>query len=1024
MDWIDLMDDDKQPLENGIELPDSLVDRFNKFEVRLRKMETVVTICGALFGVLLTYGLLFISDRFWDTPAALRGLLTLAGGSACGYFSWHWLSHWYLRRRGSRELARMIQRHHKGMGDRLLGVVELAEGGALPENVSPALCRAAIEQVARESEKYDFTQAVAARKSRNYAFACCGVFLLVLIPFLIFPDAGLNALKRWLAPMADVERYTFVSLENLPDKWVVAHGESFVIPVTVSESTRRMPRNGSAKLENQPRIEVPVNNGNAIFEIPGQTREGSLTIKMGDASRKIWVVPAHRTEVRSVTGQVSLPEYLRRPVLSNRVQQASLEVVEGSRLQLMVETTRKLASVTASGEHAPEVEFDGSRFFTRLFDAEDELAFSFAWKDEYGLSGAAPFLFSVNTVEDRPPGIECVGAGRAIAILEDEMVKLTITANDDYGLKEMYINWSSVGNKDKGMADIGGSMTLAEGSPETISLEAEYTFSPIIEHIPEGSMIVLSAFASDYKPGRKPSESSQFRIYVLNRAQHANLIKDQMEALQARIEDLARDEEALLEQNENLSAQSEEELGREESGKKLQDKKLAEIRNKEQLKQLARESEELIKEAIRNRNIPESAIREWAEMSENMKSLAENQMNKAAQALGHAEAQPQKRRAYLKEAVEMEREVVEKLEQMERDVNESIENMVAQNFINRLMQISQAEGTLADGLRILLPSIIGLNVKDLPEEDAEHLDLLTSRQLVARKEAGYLEEDLVGFYNRTREEVYKKISDEMVTLKVLVELEMLANDIAENVGGQAIREATRWQDQFAKWAEYLQEQVGGGGGGGGGGAPDAEEINFELLIGLLRARQTEEGIREQTRILEETRVDNRFYPKDAKKLGARQYDLSNDMGRLERMADHPKLKELINKTGGEMMNAGMRLRKPKTDAETVAIETEIIELLSGAVSECSSCSGNAAAMLMAMMGMGPPGMGAGQGNSGMGNPGGGSASDSPDELAGAASGLADEGRDVDHASGVNPAEFPEEFRDALEGFFNGLEEVN
>ena len=105
--------------------------------------------------------------------------------------------------------------------------------------------------------------------------------------------------------MADVERYTFVSLEDLPDKWVVAHGESFVIPVTVSESTRRMPRNGSAKLENQPRIEVPVNNGNAIFEIPGQTREGSLTIN-GDASRKIWslLLIAQKS---GVTKQVSLP---------------------------------------------------------------------------------------------------------------------------------------------------------------------------------------------------------------------------------------------------------------------------------------------------------------------------------------------------------------------------------------------------------------------------------------------------------------------------------------------------------------------------------------------------------------------------------------------------------------------------------------------------------------------------------------------------------------------------------------------
>ena len=83
-------------------------------------------------------------------------------------------------------------------------------------------------------------------------------------------------------------------------------------------------------------------------------------------------------------------------------------------------------------------------------------------------------------------------------------------------------------------------------------------------------------------------------------------------------------------------------------------------------------------------------------------------------------------------------------------------------------------------------------------------------------------------------------------------------------------------------------------------------------------------------------------------------------------------------------------------------------------------------MLMAMMGMGPPaaGQGAGQGEAGGGNPSGGDAFDSPDAMSGVANGLADEGGDINRASGVNPAEFPEEFRDALEGFFNGLEAVN
>src|SRR6185436_11316709 len=142
---------------NGqLQLPDHLRDRFEQLEHRLWKVDTVIAICGALTGLLISYLLVFISDRFWDTPAWLRTILMTVGLGVLFYFVVGWLRLWVWGRRDYRSLSGLVQRHFRRLGDRLLGIVELADEKARPPNISPALCRAAIQQVSTEAVRFDF----------------------------------------------------------------------------------------------------------------------------------------------------------------------------------------------------------------------------------------------------------------------------------------------------------------------------------------------------------------------------------------------------------------------------------------------------------------------------------------------------------------------------------------------------------------------------------------------------------------------------------------------------------------------------------------------------------------------------------------------------------------------------------------------------------------------------------------------------------------------------------------------------
>lgn len=1003
-----------------IELPESLAAQLREFEQRLRSLETVATVAGGLCGLFLTYSVLFLSDRIWDTPVWARAVLFLAGFLGLGWFAGRWLRHWWWRRRNVRELAILVQKQYGNMGDRLLGAVELANGGDLPENISPALCRAAIRQVAEETQKYDFKAAVPRREPRNYSIILFVLLGAVATAFILFPDAGLNAVRRWLQPLSGVERYTFVRIEDLPAEQVVPHGEPFEIACRLSRLSAWHPPSAVCRFENQPILEAAVSGGLAVFKIPRQTAPGMLTLSIGDVSRKIKIIPVYRPELAELTATLSLPDYLQRTNQAVKIENGMLELLEGSRAQLSGKINRniKSASLTAAGKER-SLAIQGRSFVTEPFTPKDVEKGLLAWTDCFGLSAPQPYTLNIARVEDEPPSVECRGISHAVAVLEDELVTLEARADDDFGLRELWIVWSASSGKDKKNPDQTGNETLARGSPEAMTLAGTYTFSPIAAHIPEETLVTLYASALDYFPGRKPVLSPAYRIYVLSRAHHAKLLSEQMDAVRTQIEDLARDEERLLDENTDLSKQPKDKMASEKTASSLKENAQSEDRHSSRLDDIADKAKDLIKEGMRNKDIPEDTLRKWAELAQSMEDLAGREMKDAAGNLQKAASSGgEQRPSDLAKAMDLEKKILESLRQSEKKLNASLEEMAAKNFVNRLMALSSQEKRISTTLRDLMPKIVGVSAADLPTETARELTGLTTSQDSARTEASNVQDDLAGFFNRTRTPIYDTVYQDMKASNTVDRLTTLTGLIKNNIAGQATQESDAWSFQFQAWAEMLKKKLDEGGQKDGE-SKSLEESDMELLISLMRARQREESLREQTRLVEKAKPSSKTYPADSRKLADLQGELARDIRPLERKARMEDLRRLIEKVGGEMMNAGMFLRRPQTDSETIAIETEIIELLSAGMESCSGKSGSAAQKLAMAMGMGKKGMGAGR--TGGGSTAGGATDKANVDGGGNASGTDADKRDVEKTGGLNPEDVSEEFKELVESYFNSLE---
>jgi len=881
-------------------IPEELKRQLADFQHQLWRTKVSEAVLAGFFGLIVSFLTVFLLDRIVSTPPLARLGILIAGASLFAIFAPLMLRRWVLGHRREGELARLISKKFPKLGDRLLGVVELQDQQGPEQTHSPELRAAAMAHVARQAAKKDMARALPISHYKKLGIGVALGIACIIGGFAYAPKAGSNALKRWLLPLSNTERYTFTKLDltALPSPYTVPYDEPFIIEVPLSDETDERPAVAEARYGLQDARHSSLGELGYRFEFEGQQNSDFLTLKAGDANHRIRIEPAIRPELTALEARVDLPDYLQLEPRSFDVRSGVLTALEGSEIQLKGTFSRELQSAEGkvtplaivdeeilkfqdtaplSEEATPpllpdpfalDLTVKGDGFSSTPlkldhFDAKIPLT----WTDVKGLDAATSFQLKIRTVQDQAPLSYLQGIERRIVILAGETLEFEVISEDDFGLKEIGLTWQGEFTKPTDQSPASGGMILKEGSPKSTRLSERAIFSPATYDITP-QKLVLAAYAMDYKPEREPALSEPIIIYILTEDEHAQSLKLRFDRLIGELEDAARREQNNLDINERLNQLTKpEDLQKEMARQKLAQQQDAESQNAEKMKELAEKMEELFKDAARNKTINKDVMKKMADSLKNMKDLGEDELPEAAEKLGESQdnkSTPQKAKKDLEEAIAKQQEALKKMQETIKKANEANDNFEASTFVNRLKRSAADENSISKKLIAVMTG----NEQEAQDAaspllgaaaDSEKLDPVFRRMIEklgmqqrrTGTDVGWIQEDLTNFYSRTQKKVHKEIVDEMKSSEINLQLENLHNGILKNRTFLSALDAKRIGEQLTAWAKKLEGDASGGGGGGGGGGGSPEQKDFEFMLKVMRMVQAEQDIRARTRSLEQ-----------------------------------------------------------------------------------------------------------------------------------------------------------------------------
>lgn len=639
--------------QQQLQVPPALQSQLHDYRRRVWTIKLVEATAAAALSLLIAFLTVFILDRFWDTPQWIR--MGVAMAAAIGFLTVPvFLQRWVWRFRRLDQLAQLLRRKVPRLGDQLLGIIELAEN-RWEQARSRALCQAAIEQVARDAEKYDFRTATPPSRYRPFLSMLVVVGGIIAVLTFLAPAATSNAWARLLRPWENTPRYTFAAVAALPAEQVVAHGEPFVVNVALEKNAVWHPQMGRAYLGAQPAVTAQLVGGGYRFEFPSQIDAQPLQVRIGDARLTTRVEPKLRPELTSIVGKVRLPEYLGQAAVQEKdARGGAVSLVKGSKVQFVATVNRPLAGARATavtggspdeGGGASAVpskeaacEIQGETFATAEFAVDNIQNVDLRWTDEFNLTGKEAFHLSVTALDDEAPQLACEDLPRGRVVLDTEQLVFSVRARDDFGVKEVGMSWRGVPVDDV-EKPAKGSTLLASGGHDKSTLDLKGTFTASSLGIAP-QPIEVRIFATDYYPDREPTYTAPFLLYVLDAEQHAIWVTEQLAKWHRQSLEIRDKELQLYETNKELRALSAVELARPETRRRVENQATAERVNGRRLANLTADGKELLRQASRNPEIGVGHLDNWAEMLQILNDIAANRMPSVADLLKEASQAP------------------------------------------------------------------------------------------------------------------------------------------------------------------------------------------------------------------------------------------------------------------------------------------------------------------------------------------------------------------------------------------------
>ncbi len=618
-------------MANRYELPRGLTERLRTLRRAVRRQKVVEAAGAAVAWLAFVYLFVFVLERLGETPAWLRGalfatalvvVLAIIGGLAVRWY-------WGLRR--PEQIARLVGRTFPSLGDQILGVIELADGRT--GYAAPRLIEAALAQADQRTERFDFQKARPPKRSRRAWLVCAAFPLLVVALALAVPDAAMNTWQRWALAWQPIPRYTFVRIASLPDEVVVPYAEPMQLSVSVEKDSKWIPARARARYVRRKLEAEAESAGKYAFSIEKPTQEASVRIAVGDARETVEVRPLHRPELEAVEAEIRLPEYLRRrQTLNQDVRTGRFSVVVGSRVAIRARANRALRRAEAAGA---QVEVEKNEIHSEPIPVDKPRSVVLAWQDVFGLEGKSAFELAIEPQEDELPVVSWSGLHSGQVVLLDETVTFDVVAQDDFGVREIRMQWQSMNEESNVEEDEPASKVLAVGSPESQELATVGTFQAKELGVEPG-IVWLRIVVIDYCPDHEPVYSGVISLQVMTPDQHALWLNQQLRKWYARAEDVYKREEALHEVNRRLRSLSPAQLDRPETRQEIERQAAAEEANAARLNAVTKMGRDLLQEASKNKEIGVGHLETLAENLLKLEELAEKRMPSVADLLQKA----------------------------------------------------------------------------------------------------------------------------------------------------------------------------------------------------------------------------------------------------------------------------------------------------------------------------------------------------------------------------------------------------
>ncbi len=625
----------------GLRLPDSTRERLEQFQYRVRVVKIAEGILAGLFGLVLSYLAVFVLDRFVDTSAMVRTGLLVAGSVGLAVLFPLKCHRWVWGTRRMEQVARLLKHKFPALGDQLLGIVELAHSDR-DLGSSTRLAQAAIDQVDSVVRQRDFSDAVPRPRHRFWATTLAIPAVVTLLALAVVPAAGFNAMARWLMPWRNVERYTFAQVDALPNKIVVPHGEDFSLDAKLAESTKWSPASASAGFTGQSTVIAAKQEQAYQFNLTLQTESGTLNVRVGDLTKGVDVEVATRPELSSLSASITLPDYLQysKPVLAD-VRGGAISVLKGSVAAFEAEVSRNLAEATVKSEPAA---VDGNRVKPSPMTISESDVLDFNWRDELGLTSRDTFSLKIHAVEDADPTINFQQQEPQQVVLTTDVITFDLQSRDDFGVRQIGLEWSGVEHPVHNPNPDKGDKLVEGGAPEKKILAARATFCADSDNVP-AQTLELRAYAEDYLKERGRIYSPAYVLHVMTPEQHAVWMMDQLRRWASLADDVYEEEMRLHDKNREIRQLDSDQLNAPETRREIEQQAAAERANGQRLTAVTDSGDELLKQALRNKEMMVGHLETWAGALQKLRNIGENRMPNVADMLTQGAKAPGKKSA-------------------------------------------------------------------------------------------------------------------------------------------------------------------------------------------------------------------------------------------------------------------------------------------------------------------------------------------------------------------------------------------